>query len=108
MKIHDVVSGSTFSSRSTLLNKKGCKRFSPFTSLAKPAKKTSLLKAATVREHNNKTELFSSAKPMKRLLEDMISVEESMKNGFSVFHHSKQLQQSLIDPERVKEYLTKV
>ena len=38
----------------------------------------------------------------------MIQVEEEMGGGFSMYNRGKNLKKSLINPERVKEYLQKV
>ena len=38
----------------------------------------------------------------------MIQVEENLANGFSLYHRGNHLKKSLINPERVKEYLKKV
>ena len=43
-----------------------------------------------------------------RILDNMIQVEEDMKNGFSMYNRGKKLKKSLINPERVKEYLQAV
>ena len=37
-----------------------------------------------------------------KILDNMIQVEEDMKNGFSMYNRGKHLKQSLINPERVK------
>ncbi len=38
----------------------------------------------------------------------MIQVEEDMQKGFSMYNRGKNLKKSLINPERVREYLMKV
>ena len=38
----------------------------------------------------------------------MIQVEEDMAQGFSMYNRGKNLKKSLINPERVRDYLTKV
>ena len=38
----------------------------------------------------------------------MIQVEEEMQGGFSVYNRGQNLKKSLIDPERVKQYLQKM
>ena len=43
-----------------------------------------------------------------KILDNMIQVEEDMKNGFSMYNRGKHLKKSLINPERVKQYLKEV
>lgn len=43
-----------------------------------------------------------------KILDNMIQVEEEMKDGFSMYNRGKNLKKSLINPDRVKEYLLKV
>ena len=43
-----------------------------------------------------------------KILDNMIQVEEEMAAGFSMYNRGKNLKKSLINPERVKEYLQKV
>ena len=43
-----------------------------------------------------------------KILDNMIQVEEEMAQGFSMYNRGKNLKKSLINPERVKEYLVKV
>ena len=38
----------------------------------------------------------------------MIQVEEEMNAGYSMYNRGKNLKKSLINPDRVKEYLMKV
>jgi len=38
----------------------------------------------------------------------MIQCEEDMQKGFSMYNRGKNLKKSLINPERVREYLMKV
>lgn len=40
-----------------------------------------------------------------KILDNMIQVEEDMKNGFSVFSRGNRLKKCLINPERVRQYL---
>ena len=42
-----------------------------------------------------------------KILDNMIQIEEDMANGFSLYNRGTHLKKSLIDPERVKEYLLK-
>jgi len=42
-----------------------------------------------------------------KILDNMIQVEEEMAGGFSLYNRGNQLKKSLINPSRVKEYLTK-
>ena len=42
-----------------------------------------------------------------KILDNMIQVEEDMQRGFSMYNRGKNLKKSLINPERVKEYLAK-
>ena len=42
-----------------------------------------------------------------KILDNMIQVEEDINNGFSLYNRGNHLKKSLIDPERVKEYLKK-
>jgi hypothetical protein len=41
-----------------------------------------------------------------KILDSMIEIEERLKNGFSVYNRGDNLKKSLINPERVKQYLT--
>ena len=43
-----------------------------------------------------------------KILDNMIQVEENLANGFSLYQRGNHLKKSLINPERVKEYLKKV
>ena len=43
-----------------------------------------------------------------KILDNMIQVEEDMQKGFSMYNRGKNLKKSLINPERVREYLMKV
>ena len=43
-----------------------------------------------------------------RILDNMIAVEEEMNAGFSLYNRGQKLKKSLIDPERVKQYLQKM
>ena len=43
-----------------------------------------------------------------KILDNMIQVEEQMANGFSLYNRGQNLKKSLINPERVKEYLGKM
>ena len=43
-----------------------------------------------------------------KILDNMIQVEEDMQKGFSMYNRGKNLKKSLINPDRVKEYLAKV
>jgi len=40
-----------------------------------------------------------------RILDNMIQVEEDMKNGFSIYRRGNNLKKSLIDMDRVKGFL---
>ena len=40
-----------------------------------------------------------------KILDNMIQVEEEMTGGFSLYNRGQKLKKSLIDPERVKQYL---
>lgn len=42
-----------------------------------------------------------------KILDNMIQVEENMAGGFSLYNRGQNLKKSLIDPNRVKEYLLK-
>ncbi len=41
-----------------------------------------------------------------KILDSMIEIEERLQNGFSVYNRGDNLKKSLINPERVKKYLT--
>lgn len=41
-----------------------------------------------------------------KILDSMIEIEERLQNGFSVYNRGENLKKSLINPERVKRYLT--
>ena len=43
-----------------------------------------------------------------KILDNMIQVEEDMAQGFSMYNRGKNLKKSLINPDRVKQYLQKV
>lgn len=43
-----------------------------------------------------------------KILDNMIQVEEDMTAGFSMYNRGKNLKKSLINPDRVKEYLQKL
>ena len=43
-----------------------------------------------------------------KALDNMIQVEEEMNAGYSMYNRGKNLKKSLINPDRVKEYLMKV
>ena len=43
-----------------------------------------------------------------KILDNMIQVEEEMAQGFSMYNRGKNLKKSLINPDRVKEYLKKM
>lgn len=43
-----------------------------------------------------------------KILDNMIQVEEDMTAGFSMYNRGKNLKKSLINPDRVKEYLQKI
>lgn len=40
-----------------------------------------------------------------KILDSMIDIEEKMQNGFSLYNRGDNLKKSLINPERVKNYL---
>jgi hypothetical protein len=42
-----------------------------------------------------------------KILDGIIEVEEKMNDGFSIYNRGNDLKKSLINPERVKDYLTK-
>ena len=44
----------------------------------------------------------------EKVLDNMIHVEEQMTNGFTMFNRGKHLKKSLIDINRVKDYLSKI
>ena len=43
-----------------------------------------------------------------KILDNMIQVEEEMNAGFSLYNRGQKLKKSLIDPDRVKQYLQKM
>ena len=43
-----------------------------------------------------------------RILDSMIQLEEEQHNGFSLYNRGQNLKKSLINPDRVKEYLLKM
>ena len=43
-----------------------------------------------------------------KILDGLIQLEEEQNNGFSLYNRGQNLKKSLINPDRVKEYLLKI